>query len=145
MTYSDPPADINSEEFCRILHLLHIPFCEVPPADTPWVTVIKNIQDVLPTWRNAQINAVSQKDNDGDHEDEDNVSSILNDRVVGDGERLPDEEWQNAARLDHDGDELATADGTVLEARNINLNYNQIADLDQFGGFDQLIHDCAVE
>jgi len=33
----------------------------------------------------------------------------------------------------------------VLGARNIDLNHNWIADLDQFGGFDQLIHDRAVE
>ena len=75
---------------------------------------------------------------------EDDASSILNDGVVSDGECLLDKEWQNTARLDHDGDELATADGTVLGAHNIDLNHNWIADLDQFGGFDQLIHDRAV-
>ena len=48
-------------------------------------------------------------------------------------------------RLDHDSDELATTDGTVLGAYNIHLNHNWIADLDQFGGFDQLIYDYAVE
>ena len=92
MTYPDPPANINSEEFCCILHLLHIPFREVPPADTPWVAAIKNIRDALPTQRNAQINTVGQKDNDGDHEDEDDASSILNDGVVSDGECLLNKE-----------------------------------------------------
>jgi len=74
--------------------------------------------------RNAQINAVGQKDNDGDHEDEDDVSSILNDRVVSNGKCLLDEEWQNAVRLDYNSNKLATADGTVLGACNIDLNHN---------------------
>ena len=38
---------------------------------------------------------------DNDMDQEDDASSILNDEVVGDRERLPDEEWQNAARLEH--------------------------------------------
>ena len=73
------------------------------------------------------------------------MSSILNDGVVGDGECLPDEEWQNAVRLDYDSNKLATADSTVLGARNIDLNHNQIADLDQFDGFNQLIYNHVVE
>src|SRR5437762_10515158 len=38
---------------------------------------------------------------DNDMDQEDDVSSILNDEVVGDREHLPDEEWQNAVRLEH--------------------------------------------
>ena len=64
------------------------------------------------------------------------MSSILNDGVVSDREHLLDEEWQNAARLNYDGDELVTANGTVLGACNIYLNHNWIADLDQFNGFN---------
>ena len=73
------------------------------------------------------------------------MSSILNDGIVGDGEHLQDKEWQNAVRLNHDGNELTTADGTVLGAHNINLNHNWITDLDQFDGFDQLIYNHAIE
>jgi hypothetical protein len=150
MPYPDPPVDIKSKEFCRVLHLLHIPFREFPPAETPWVATIQNARDLLPAWRNAQINAASREDTDGDDEDEDededeNMGSILNDGVVCDGERLPDEEWQNAARLGYNEDELASADGMVLGARNIDLNHDWIADLDQLGGFDQLIHNGAIE
>ena len=36
-----------------------------------------------------------------DMDQEDDVSSILNDEVVGNREHLPDEEWQNTVRLEH--------------------------------------------
>jgi len=51
MPYPDPPVDITSKEFCRILHLPHIPFHEVPPDETPWATTIQNAQDSLPAGR----------------------------------------------------------------------------------------------
>ena len=48
-------------------------------------------------------------------------------------------------KLDYDSNELANTDSTVLEVHNIDLNHNWIADLNQFSGFDQLIHNHVVE